>query len=139
MKILSLTVGVLLLGIVGWTNAADCNCPARLSPADELAASSTVMEAYVVAVGSTTGESTAYSVAVNKVWKGSPMATATIHTLGAGTSCSVTLEIGKNYLIYAKGENLETGFCSRTFDEATHVGRLDYQEDLSAFKNSTAQ
>ncbi len=138
MKISSFAVGILMLGIVGSIEAADCDCPARLSAADELTASTAVMEAYVVTIGSTAGDLTAYGVAVNKVWKGAPMTTATIHTTGANTSCAVTLEIGKNYLIYAKGDDLETGFCSRTFDESTHVGRLDYHEDLAAFKNNTA-
>ena len=67
------------------------------------------------------------------------MATATIHTRGAGTSCAVAFDVGSNYLIYVKGANFEIDSCSRTFDATSHAPRLDFQEDLLVFKNNTAQ
>jgi hypothetical protein len=134
MKILSFAVAISLLGIAGVGRAAECDCPARPSPMEALQASTVVLEAYVVAVGSTSADSTAYRVSVNKVWKGEPTKNAIVHTRGAGTACAVSFAVGKNYLIYAKGNNMDIDVCSRTFDDASHAARLDYQEDLAAFK-----
>lgn len=119
--LLRFLVGLLALTGLG-QRAFACTCAPPESPTDELERSTAVFAGKVAALEARSGlvTSSADPVRVTfrgyTVWKGPQHDMLTLTTARSSISCGYEFEAGREYLVYAYGEenDLQVSLCSRT-------------------------
>jgi len=127
-----------LLSVVGSfafpSTAEACSCRRR-SVADAVKDAAVVFEG--TSLASYEGRSRQQVLRVEKVYKGQDRLgqLAGVSVLGKDTSCEMTLQLGKRYLVYAhaRGHALTVALCSRTKEIASADEDLDVLE-AAAFR-----
>jgi len=119
-RLLLVAGALVLMGLV--QQAFACTCLPPESPERELERSTAVFAGEVTSVETPSGQITssadpvAITFEVYTVWKGPHTNTFTITTARSSASCGYAFEMGKEYLVYARGEadDLQVSLCSRT-------------------------
>lgn len=119
-RLLLVAVLLLLTGLVEQTFA--CTCLPPESPARELERSTAVFAGEVTSVEAPSGPITSsadpvvVTFEVHTVWKGPTRDALAITTARSSASCGYEFVDGREYLVYASGEedDLQVSLCSRT-------------------------
>ena len=115
--------------------AARCSCVPPGPPREALAQAEAVFAGRVVSVAAPRGEAhgdpdrphVAVRIVPTRRWKGAAADTVTVHTPPNSAVCGYAFETGREYLVYAEGEDaLRVYLCSRT------AALADAGEDLAA-------
>lgn len=121
-KIVEILVLFFCIFVLNIAFANACSCIAPVTPQEALESSTAVFTGKVVStevqngVMISSGDPVTVTFDVSKIWKGSESQTIVITTAREDASCGYTFEKGKEYIVYAYGEENELGtnICTRT-------------------------
>lgn len=117
MNIKLLVSFILLLGVFisNEEKSYACSCAQPASVQSELKNKAAIFSGNVIEMKETNAGKT-FLIEVDQIWKGPSQSQIMIKSAADSAGCGMEFIEGKNYLVYAYGEenDLETGLCERT-------------------------